>query len=134
MGKSTQKLINRTTFFIFHITFLFFTEKKTIAEIDCAGDGSSLSILDVEQDFIACAKSSVIKPHQLLVGRIDSETLSSGKLTLTECSEVLNILEGEDLMYEHSDIVLSNSEDAVSKFAVFFPRYFIIVYLIFIKI
>lgn len=86
-------------------------------EIDCP-DGSSLSILDVNKNFAACAKYSVTKPHQLLIGKFTSDTSNSGSLTLTECSERDDLLEKENLMYERTEIVLSNC-DAVSKCEVY---------------
>lgn len=95
------------------VILLFLTETKVITEIDCP-DGSSLSVVDVNKNFIAFVKSSVIKPQQLLISKFDFEKINSGTLTMTECSKPVDILEGENIMYEHTEVVLSNS-DAVSK-------------------
>lgn len=92
----------------------FIEETKIVTEINCP-DGSGLSILDVNKDFMACNKFSVIKPDQLCICKFNLETLNSGNLKLIECSETVDVLEKENLLHEDTEMVLSNS-DAVSKF------------------
>lgn len=86
----------------FILYIIYFVESKVVTEIENA-DGSSLNILDVRRNRIVFTRVSAIQPPQLVVAKFDPTSENIGKLTLINCTQPLDIPNGENLVYEHTE-------------------------------
>ncbi|XP_031781597.1 acylamino-acid-releasing enzyme isoform X1 [Nasonia vitripennis] len=84
-------------------------ETKVVTEIE-NNDGSSLNILDVRKNRVVFTRFSIILPPQLVVGKFDPTSENIGNLHLYNCTKPLDIPNGENLIYEHTEFEYKTKE------------------------
>ncbi|XP_012268922.2 acylamino-acid-releasing enzyme-like [Athalia rosae] len=93
-------------------------DTKTMFEI--TNDTSSLSILDVKDDFIAFTRSSLVEPTRLTVGRFVETASNLGNIERVEISTPLQIEGLENLKYEFIEHLYDNNDDVKQFNSIYF--------------
>lgn len=81
-------------------------ETKVLTEIE--NDQSSLSFLDAKNDILLFAKTSLIQPTYLIMGRFDNKNPS--KMKFNNVSLPIKLVNSEKLKYEPIEYVYDNDE------------------------
>ncbi|XP_015187684.1 PREDICTED: acylamino-acid-releasing enzyme-like isoform X2 [Polistes dominula] len=96
-------------------------EEKNMIEIQ--NDESSLTILDVKDDIIAFALTSLLKPSTLYVGRLDPTQFKNGNITRVNITNSQEIDDFKSLMYKHTIYEYDNDDDIKTfNFTYFGPK------------
>lgn len=73
-------------------------------------DDGSLNILDVKKNYVLFARSSLLVPSHLLIGKFDAASSDIDNLNLHPCTTPLEIPEAETLMCDITEYIHDNND------------------------